>query len=77
MYFIIDPDAPLHKVWNHRLGAFAIDFDAYYDRDFAYSNYEYAQKRADRIMAERDMNSISVVDRNGLFSWLDLKDSTK
>ena len=74
-YYILDPNADIYNVWNHRMGEFASDFDAEYNpAGFGYSNRQYALKRAECIRVDNGLLDIAVIDRDTLFEWLDVKD---
>ena len=74
-YYIIDPNARHHMVWSHLWKKFLTDYDAGYRvREFGYTNFKYAEKRALELMARFNLESIQVVDRATLFTRLDVKD---
>lgn len=80
LYIVRDHDK--FPVWNHKLGTWAVDFDAYYGEDFNYRTTDGAKRRlnaikkqgTDRFGHDSGMDNIRIVTRDELFKMLGVKD---
>lgn len=71
-----NPETDTYRIWNHRLGGFAIDYDAEYNpSEFGYTSFNYAAKRMRDIQRTYpELPPLVILNRYALFSLIGVKD---